>query len=162
MTGQMVSVPFGHVRVSRIAPALPAHAFKTYGMAMPFSTHWRPASCDEYECDAWRSGWVTTVDLSADLGQKQADFMRRDRTRRCHEQQVDMTTVKFVFGPGQTCFAAADHRVPLERPPLYVVSGGDWRGNPRGVPQRRHQRAEDWVDDFATHQDKIATAIGKG
>lgn len=158
----MVQVPFGQALVSRIEPAMGAHAYKTYGMAMPLRTHWRSASCDEYGCDAWRNGWVTTVDLSTDLGRKQAEYIRHDRTRRASEQRSGPAEVKFVFGPGQRCFRAADHRAPLGRPPRFVVTGGDWRGNPRGIPARVHRNGTDWCEDFAEHQDKIASAIGRG
>lgn len=158
----MVQVPFGQAMVSRIEPGLPAHAYKTYGMAMPLKTHWRHARCDEYECDAYLYGWATEVDLSSDLGQAQAEYIRHDRTRRCREETTGPSTVRFVFGPGQRCFRASEHRVPLARPARYYVAGGDWRGNPRGVPARVHSRADDWVEDFATHQDMIATAIRKG
>ena len=162
MAGQMVSVPFGHTRVSRIEPALPASAFKTYGWSMPLRTHWRPASCEEYGCADYQHGWVTTVDLSTDLGQRQYEYCSHDRTRSFHMQRVSETLAKFVYKPGSRCFAWEDHHVPLGRPGLFTVTGGDWRGNPRGVPQRRHARAEDWIDDFANHQDTIATAIRKG
>lgn len=158
----VVQVPFGQTLVSRIAPAMPAASYKTYGMSMPLRTHWRPATCDEAGCEAYRHGWVTTTDLSTALGQRQAEYIRHDRSRRHQEQRTGPNEVKFVFGPGQRCFAASGHRVPLERPARFYVADGDWRGNPRGTPVRVHVRAEDWVDDFATHQDRIATAIQKG
>ena len=66
----------------------------------------------------------------------------------------------FTFEPGQDCFA--QHRVPLERDPLFLVRGGDWRGNPTGLQPYRHHRGEDWVDDFADHQDRIARQIERG
>ena len=158
----MVQVPFGSAMVNRIEPVLPAQAFKTYGMAMPLRTHWRPATCEEYGCEAYLNGWVSTFDTATDLGQQQYDYCRQDRTRSFHVQRVGGTLVKFVYKPGNRCFRAAGHRVPLGRPPRFLVTGGDWRGNPRGIPVQVHQRADDWVDDFANHQDKIAAAIGKG
>lgn len=158
----MVSVPFGHTRVNRIAPDLPPAAFKTYGMAMPLATHWRPATCDEVECEAYRCGWVTTVDLSTELGQRQAHYIRRDSSRHASEQQESLTLVRFTYAPGQRCFSYGEHRLPVGRPARFYVAEGDWRGNPRGLPTRAHARAEDWVDDFATHQDKLATAIQRG
>ena len=160
--GGMVQVPFGHTQVSRILPAMPAASYKTYSMAMPLATHWRPASCAEVDCDAYRNGWVSTFDISTDLGQKQHDYCSHDRTRGFSTQRVGPALVKFIYPPGNRCFQAGDHRVPLQRPARYLVTGGDWRGNPRGVPPRVHKRAEDWIEDFATHQDKIATAISNG
>ena len=158
----MVQVPYGHTMVSRIAPAMPAAHYKTYGMAMPLRTHWRPATCDEYGCEAYQHGWVSTFDLSTDLGKGQYEYCKADRTRSFHMQRVDLTLVKFIYKPGNRCFRASDHRVPLGRPPRFVVAGGDWRGNPRGTPVQVHRSAEDWVDDFSNHQDKIAAAIGRG
>lgn len=161
MAGGMVQVPFGNAMINRIAPVLPAHSFKTYGVAMPLRSHWRPASCEEVDCPNYLNGWVTTVDLGTDLGQKQADYIRHDRTRRHTEQHVSLTLVKFVFGPGMRCFRSADHRALIGRPPRYFVKGGDWRGNPRGE-HRMHANGRDWAEDFAGHQDRLLTALGRG
>lgn len=158
----MVQVPYGHATVSRIEPELPAHAFKTYGMSMPLRSHWRPATCDEFECDAYQYGWVSTFDLATELGAKQYAYCRQDKTRSFSAQRHGTTLIKLVYKPGNRCFRSADHRMPLARLPRFYVAGGDWRGNPMGVPARVHQRADDWVDDFANHQDTIATAIRKG
>lgn len=162
MSAQMVSVPFGHTRITRIAPLARPEAYKTYGMSMPLKSHWRRATCEEIGCEPYRSGWVTTVDLATDLGQKQYEFITHDTERRYSMQRVTMTIVKFVYGPGYPCFARSDHKVPLERPARLYVAEGDWRGNPRGIPVRVHSRAEDWIEDFSEHQDKLATAIQKG
>lgn len=145
----------------RIVPKIGPQFYKTYGAYAPLSTHWRPASCEEYECGPYLNGWVTPVDLSTAIGQQQAHYIRTDTSRRCREEQTGPSQVRFVFGPGQRCFRSSEHRVPAGRPPLYVVSGGDWRGNPRG-DRLVHRSVEDWVDDFANHQDKIAAAIGRG
>ena len=67
---------------------------------------------------------------------------------------------EFTFEAGQTCFV--EHRVPLEREPLYVVRDGDWRGNPRGTAPRIHTRPDDWVDDFAEHQQRLADRFEQG
>lgn len=148
--------------VFRIEPAMPAQDYTTYGMAMPRATHWRPASCEESGCEAYTHGWASTFDLNTELGRKQAHYVRHDRSRRHSEQDVGAGLVKFVFGPGQPCFRFREHQVPLERPAIFSVRGGDWRGNPTGVPARVHTRAEDWVEDFALHQDRLATALEKG
>jgi hypothetical protein len=158
--GGMVQVPFGRTQVSRILPAMPVQDYKTYGMSMPIKTHWRPATCEEVDCQAYRSGWVTTVDLSTDLGKKQYELITHDRERRYSMQRVSVTLVKFTYGPGFPCFARSEHRVPLERPARFIVAHGDWRGYLERP--RVHQRAEDWVEDFSTHQDRLATAIQKG
>jgi hypothetical protein len=51
--------------------------------------------------------------------------------------------------------------VRLDRPELYLVADGDWRGNPTGR-QRTHQNAADWVEDFGEHQLRIADQVERG
>ena len=147
--------------MSRIVPKLGPQAYKSYSLRAPLRTHWRPATCAEYECDAFVHGWVTVVDISTDLGQRQADFIRHDRTRSHAEEKTGGTLVSFTFTPGQEGFKGTDdhdHRVPVGRPPLMLVTGGDWRGNPRGTPPVAHRSIDDWVDDFATHQALLKAA----
>jgi len=158
----MVSVPFGHTRVNRIAPDAGPEHFKTYGASMPLATHWRRATCAEVDCDAYLNGWVSTFDLGTDLGQRQYDYCTHDRERRYSVQRVSMTVVKLLYGPGQRCFRSGDHRVPLERPARLYVAGGDWRGNPRRIPVRVHKRPEDWVEDFSEHQARVAAIKQRG
>lgn len=161
--GSMVQVPFGHTTVTRFAPEAGPEYFKTYTMSAPFASHWRPATCEEYECEDFLKGFVITIDFSTTLGQKQLHYLTKvDKERRHHMQRTGPHEVKLVYGPGNSCFKRGDHRVPLDRPPFYLVSEGDWRGNPRRIRPRRYQRPEDWVDDFATHQDKIAEIQKRG
>jgi hypothetical protein len=156
----MVQVPFGNTTVSRIAPAMPVQAYKTYGMSMPFKTHWRSATCDEVDCEAWRKGWVSTFDLGTELGRRQHDYCKADRGRSFSMQRATLTLVKFVYPPGNRCFRSDTHRLPLGRPARLFVAGGDWRGF-TSAP-RAHVRAQDWVEDFAGHQDRLSAAIEKG
>lgn len=145
----------------RIAPRMPPSAYKTYALRLPPATHYRKARCEEVDCRANANGWVTHIDVSTDLGQRQAKYVV-DKSGRTFLETTSISTPylrEFRFPPGQQCFA--DHQVPLEREPLYVVQGGDWRGNPRGE-QRVHTRAADWVEDFAEHQARIAAEIEKG
>jgi hypothetical protein len=152
----------GAVKLNRIPPAGPADAYKTYGWSMPVSTHWRAATCEEVGCEAYRYGWVSSFDLSTDLGQRQFEHCKADKTRSFSIQRPAPTLVKFVYTPGNRCFQAADHRLPLGRPARFYVAGGDYRGNPRGDRTVVHSRAEDWAEDFAEHQDRLATAIERG
>ncbi len=142
-----------------IVPRLGAEHFKTYQILAPVSTHFRPATCQEVECAGWANGWITTVLPDS----PQANYIRRSSGRQFTEtvnENGDDTHV-FTFPPGQQCFRASEHRKSLEREPLYVVRGGDFRGDPRAeTPVRR--RAEDWVDDFAEHQQQIADRINEG
>ena len=154
----MVQVPFGHTRVNRILPVLGAHAYKSYALRRPLTTHWRQATCDEVGCADWQHGWVTTVDVSDELGQRRYHFITHDRTRRHTVDHAGDSLYRFTFGPGQTCYRADEHRTRIDRPPLFLVTGGDWRGNPRGTQPVVHTSAENWVDDFANHQERLVRA----
>lgn len=144
---------------NRLTPDAGPEHFKSYSWRAPLASHWRPGTCEEYECDEFLHGFVTTVDLGTDLGQRQYYYLTHDKSRKATIQRVSERIVKFVYGPGNRCFRYSEHRVPVGRPPLLLVLGGDWRGNPRQIRTVVHRRAEDWIEDFAEHQDKIATVL---
>jgi hypothetical protein len=158
---EMIQVPFGDTIVSRFKPAGPVSAYKTYAMNRPHDTHSRPATCEEIDCDFWRHGWVTTLDISTTEGQFHFETAKAaSRTRPYSLQRVTDHLLKLLYKPGTPCFKASQHRVPVERPSIFVVRDGDFRGNPTG--RRRVRRAEDWVDDFANHEDRLETARQRG
>lgn len=146
--------------VNRITPNMPVHAYKTYRISSPLATHWRDGTCAEADCEAYRLGWQSTIDESTELGQRQAHYIRRESGRgfREHRDQAGLTV--FAFEAGQQCFAGP-HKVPVGRPELYLVRGGDWRGNPTGE-QRVHANAADWIEDFGEHQDRLADQQRQG
>jgi hypothetical protein len=144
----------------RIDPQLPAAAMKTYQIVAPLSTHWRPATCGEVNCPNYLNGWKTVVDETTELGRAQAHYIRSESKRKFTVAFLEGGLTRFIFEAGQRCFA--EHQARLDRPELYVVRDGDWRGNPRGTEPRRHARPADWVDDFANHQQRIAEQIQKG
>ena len=146
--------------INRIEPNLPAQAYRTYEIAAPRSTHWRDATCDEVGCHHHQYGWRTVVDETTTLGQRQAHYIRAESRRRFGEHRDEAGLTVFEFAPGQPCFAK--HRTRVERPELYLVTGGDWRGNPLGTPTRRHTRPELWVEDFQENQDALITRIERG
>lgn len=148
--------------VFRLEPALPAHAYKTYSFTRPLRTHWRAATCDETACPAYLNGWVTRVDEATDLGRGQAAYIRRDRTRSHAETRAADGLTEFSFPAGQRCYRASEHRLPLERDPVFTVRGGDYRGNPMQVQTWVCRTADEWQDDFAGHQEMLADAIRKG
>ncbi len=143
----------------RLQPQLPASAVKTYQILAPVPTHFRPARCEEVDCSLSRNGFKIQVDETTDLGQAQAHYLRKESGRECIVSREAELTV-FTFPPGTQCFNP--HQFPLNREPRYLVRGGDWRGDPRGDPVREHDRPEDWVDDFATHQQRIKDRIERG
>lgn len=146
--------------VNRITPGLPVQAYQTFEIRSPLATHYRSATCEEAGCEAFLRGWTTVVDESTDLGQRQAHYIRHDRTRRHAEQKRPDGLTAFEFEPGQRCFAADKHRVATGRPEVYLVRGGDWRG--ATSPAFKHANAADWLDEFQTNQDRIKTRIDRG
>lgn len=144
--------------VNRVEPQMPAAAYKTYSIAAPASTHFRKATCQEVDCPRYLNGWRVHVEqIGPELTHAAKTSGRRYREMRVAEGQTYL-----VFEAGQPCFQAGEHRKRLDRPELFIVRDGDWRGNPRGTEARRHARPEDWVDDFATHQGRLADAHRQG
>jgi hypothetical protein len=131
-------------------------------MRRPLDTHWRKATCEEVGCEAFRNGYVTTVDISTNLGRKQFYFITHSKRRSYSAQRVSVYVFKFVFPPGTICMRDYDHKLPIEREPVYLVHEGDWRGNPRGGSSYIHGRGEDWVDQFANHQISLAETLKRG
>lgn len=137
---------------NRIAPVGPVRAYQTFSVTAPLATHFRPATCEEIECEAMRNGWITRAQSD-----EQSEYIRRHSGRTFVEREPGV----FVFAPGQICFAAASHRMRLEREEIYTVRDGDWRGNPTGHI-RKHTRSDLWVEEFAEHQDFIKTIQERG
>lgn len=138
----------------RITPNAPVAAFKTYSVKAPISTHFRPATCEEVDCAAFLNGWKTV------LAETQTDMIALIyKSGRSFTMKQDGPMRVYRFEPGTKCFQASTHRVPLERDPLFIVRDGDWRGNPTGR-RRVHQRAADWVEDFALHQQRVDHQYG--
>lgn len=144
--------------LQRCEPALPVTAMKSYQILAPRATHYRPATCAEYECPDYLHGWRTIVPADSPA----AEYIRHDRTRRHTEQRQPGGLAEFTFEPGQRGFAgpAHDHVLPVGRPERFIERGGDWRGNPRG--DVREHTADTWVDSFANHQDRLHTALERG
>jgi len=147
-----------NANLSRIPPLMGPEAYKTYEMRSPISTHFRPATCAEADCAYYRDGFQVRVEGLA----PQVLHAVQHSGRKYTVQKPAEGETYLVFEPGQKCLRAALHRVPVGRPPLYIVRDGDWRGNPRGTKARLHQNPENWVEDFATHQQAIADEIAKG
>lgn len=147
--------------VNRPEPQLPVQAMKTYELIAPLSTHWRAATCAEVNCQASQNGWATRVIADSDdesILRKASAGQVDGIERRYIKQQEAAGFVRYVFPAGQPCFKAKVHKVPLEREPIHLVRGGDFRANTGTL--RRHVRGEDWVDDFATHQDNLKRDLG--
>lgn len=122
----------------------------------PNQQHWtitndlRPATCVEVGCLDYHHGWRVRVDAlsEADL------HAMRTSGRRYHVLDVGEHEHWWVFEPGQPCFRVSTHQAPVGRPELYLV--GD-----RGTV-RRYDRADQWVDDCATHTETIVDKLKEG
>jgi hypothetical protein len=147
--------------MNRAQPRLPAQSMKTYAIYQPVDTHFRTATCEEVECKASQNGWITRLNVKLP---EQAELARwiRDHSGRAFVAQGpnEAGEMTFQFAAGQQCFDP--HRVSLERPALFVVQGGDWRGNPRNIPVVKHTKPEFWVEDCATHMNTLATVVRRG
>ena len=136
--------------MERIPPRLAAHQYKTFAMRAPLATHFRPATCEEMGCPHYLHGWTTRIDLSTDLGQAQADYIR-NRSGRPH---VEVEPGVFQFPPGQPCFRAETHRTRNDRPEMYVIRDGDHRV-PERVANPQILSPDSWVDAVRSHADRI-------
>jgi hypothetical protein len=144
----------------RIEPQMPPNCYQTYRIAIPLRTHWRQATCEEVDCASYLHGWYTQVDEATEIGQRQAYYVRHDRSRRNVEERTPEGLTSFWFPPGQKCFQAANHICQNGRPERYIIQGGDWRGNPTG--RKQELSANSWRDDFGEHQETLSDAHKEG
>lgn len=142
--------------LNRIEPIGPVQAYKTYAVHSPLASHFKEVPCQAVDCNAYAHGWLTMVDVATDLGRQQAGYIRNHSGRSFVVSELG-TMVTFTFPPGQQCFQT--HRAALEREPICSVRGGDWRAV---TTPPRQMRADDWVDDFANHQDRLKTRVERG
>lgn len=141
--------------LNRIQPVGPASAYKTWEIKTPKS-HTRPATCRETDCPNYLNGWKTILSVS------QVDLIQA--VRKCgksYQESFDGTTYTFTFEAGQSCFAERKHTIQV-RPEIYIVRGGDHRGNPLGTPARIHTRPSDWVEDFAENVERLSEERKRG
>lgn len=141
----------------RYQPSLPPQHMQTFQILAPADTHFRKATCIEVDCPRYLEGWHLRVEgLPPELLHD-----AKNSGRKWTQLDVAPGETWLVFEAGQPCFRAAEHRLRLDKPELFVVRGGDHRGNPRDEV-RQHVRADDWVDDFATNQQKLVDLQQKG
>lgn len=146
--------------ISRVLPKAPPAAYKTYTILSPIETHYRKATCKEVDCQHNLKGWTTKLDTNTVDGASTANWIRMHSGRSYRWEVHTGGIVTFFFPAGQKCFTP--HKIPLGRPELFVVQGGDWRGNPMSLEDYKHRNGENWVDDFANHQDRLATVQQRG
>lgn len=148
--------------MNRLQPVLPVEKMQTYRVASPISTHTRPATCEEVGCPQFLRGWVTKVPIGSPEHQMMKQILSRHSPDKLRREAKDITSIgspnaEYLFPPGTPCFKASTHRKSLDRPEMYLVRGGDWRGNTGLI--RRHTRPEHWVEDSQESFDKLRRAI---
>jgi len=147
-------------RVTRIEPALPARAFQSYQILAPTPTHWRRATCEEVDCVNYRCGWSSLIDTNTQLGKQQAEYIRRQSGRKfVAEKMPELGFIKFTFEAGQICFS--EHKARIDKPEIYLLRQGDSRTRATGGIHR-FDRADQWLDNFSSHQDRLKTLRERG
>ena len=146
--------------VNRVNPSMPARAMQTFQIVAPKETHTRVATCEEVECAQYLRGWRMKIDLNTELGQRQAHYIKYSAGRSYKKLGARDGLVELEFAPNQPCFA--EHRLPIGRPEIFRVKGGDHRGNPLRTVTRTHKKPEHWVEEFALNQDRLKTQIERG
>jgi len=136
---------------------LPSHNYQTFGIRSPLETHFRPATCEEFNCDAYRNGWGYRIETL-----EPALFYAATHSGKKYSiiNKAEGESYLF-FAAGQECFAAESHVVALGRPELYIAGRGDFRTF-SDRKAYRYARPDQWVDDFATNLDRIRTATERG
>lgn len=139
--------------LNRIEPGLPAVAMRTHAIIAPLKTHFRTATCEEIDCQAWREGWG--------LAKK---HLNEEDVARFKALGFRFTTLQIKegedhlwFEAGQTCFRgkAGEHHTRVDRPELYVARDGDWRGNPLGTEPTVFSSADSWADSLNTNLERL-------
>lgn len=134
----------------RLPSALPAAAMQTHVIAAPLSTHWRKATCEETGCLAYRNGWKIAL-----TGLDEGDIWQLRNCGRRYVEVAEDSGPVLVYEAGQPCFKTTEHRVRIDRPELFVVRGGDHRGNPLKIPAQRLSGPDAWQDHLHTSLEKI-------
>jgi hypothetical protein len=133
--------------------------------------NFRPITCAQAECEAFRNGWVTIV--SANMAD-QVRTIARDTGRHFVEAPGGPGLVAFTFPPGQEGFKGGDHDHVERIDVVQTFSKQDghaeigvnsrrqaeWFWQPSG--DRRKLSAQTWVDDFGEHQERLAAEAQKG
>jgi len=142
--------------VNRLMPHGQVQDYQTFQIATPSDGAVRSA-CKDVGCPRYRQGWQSIVDERTETGRRQAHYIRWQSGRTiAREQKTSDGRTVFTFAPHQRCFE--EH---WTRPEIYVVSHGDWRGNPSGRV-RNHQNSDDWVEHFALNQQALADQAQQG
>lgn len=153
---------FGRRQPFRIQPRMPVGSYQTFSVHMPRETHWRDATCEEAGCRRWANGWKTSFVPGTPEGEKIRFFIKNSPIKRKWTVVKLPGKTEVVFAAGQECFSqdhpTSHHKLPIARQQIHVVRKGDWRSawDKKAVP------VAEWIDRFATNQDKLKTLIERG
>lgn len=146
--------------INRMPPRMGTRSYLTFAARTPLATHSRKATCAEVGCKAWTEGMtipLTGIDPAL-------EHTARHSGR--HFREVDGVMYGLgvgrylVFAPGQPCFVSHKHRVSLERAAFYFVGRGDYRSF--DIQRATPRNEQDWVDQFANHQQQLREAQERG
>lgn len=143
--------------LNRLPVSAPAQMYQTFGIRAPEQTHWQPATCEDVGCEYHARGFKVSVDESTPIGSGNAAMLRSDKTRSPKEYRDEFGMTIFQYPAGTRCMGK--HTKRLDRQEIFIVKGGDHRGNPKGTPTRTHTKPEFWVEEFAETQEKIIQRI---
>lgn len=137
-----------------------------FNIQSPLATHWREATCEEVDCEPYRTGWRIRFDT---LPKDDQDYLvqycaKTGRHFTRFTTDFDPDTQQFynppatflVFEAGQACFRARHHRVPVGRPELYRTI------NDLSERTITHTSPQSWVDDCGEHVEKLADERKRG
>ena len=145
------------IRLNRIPPLMPTGNYKTFALRQPLATHFRKATCQEIECEAYMNGW----NFRREGMDPRLYYVATHSHRSWREVVLAPGESYLVFEPGQPCFDADNHRIAIDRPAFFFAGRGDFRSFTTRQA-RQHANADDWVDEFATQLDQINTQIERG
>jgi len=154
--------------VTDLGPQLPPHLRKTYGVHHAT----REASCHEVVdgnqvCPAFWHGWRTVLNpTDAKHAAAMYYFDSGDSGRHFTKESTPDGLWIYTFTPGQRCFTSPHTIVDRQQEPQYLILAGDHRhyigdrdpstGNVK--PVLVHSGGSSFIDDFASHQEKLARA----
>lgn len=133
-----------------------------FNIQSPLATHWREATCEEVDCEPYRTGWRLRYDTLTPELQYTATHTGRHYTT--FTTDFDPDTQEFynppatflVFEAGQPCFNSRHHRLPVGRPEVYRTL------NEQDRSTVLHTSPQSWVDQCGEHVEKIVDIIKRG
>lgn len=119
-----------------------------FTVTTPPSTHWRLASCEEVDCEKWRNGYVAVV---TEPNPDEIDALVRTvrQTGREFREERTEVGVKLHFPPGTKCPRWQEHRVRVDREPLFIHGYRGQSGQGRMVGENEwHERFAETLDEL--------------